>query len=83
MIYTDDGLVVLFYYQPIPKQIKAGGKTYFFDCQHGVSLAFVNENEVDALVNATGGCCGRKRKIISLANINQYEHWKNGKGGRN
>ena len=73
-----DGLVVLRYYQPIPKQIKVDTKYYVFDCQHGVSLAFVEEVDVPTLLAHLGGCCGGKRKDIALASEAAYTHWRTG-----
>lgn len=80
--YTPEGKVALFYYQPIPKMVKVGSKSVFFDCQHGISLAFVDDAEVIPLLSVTGGCCGNKRQIIYLATEVQYKHWRDGKGGR-
>lgn len=75
--------MALYYYQPIPKMVKVNGKSVYFDCQHGISLAFVDTSDVPALLSALGGCCGGKRQIIYLATEVQYRHWKDGRGGRN
>jgi hypothetical protein len=77
-----DSKVAIFYYQPIPKYVKVGTKEYVFDCQHGISLVFVTEEEVQPMLDAIGGCCGGKRKIMYLASPVQYSHWLDGKGGR-
>lgn len=34
--------------------------------QHGVSLLFVSEAEVQPLLDYLGGCCGGKRHVFSL-----------------
>ena len=81
-VKTPEGKVVRFYYQPIPKLIKAGNESVYFDCQYGVSLAFVDESLVQTLLGILGGCCGNKRQIIFLATETQYSHWKDGNGGR-
>ena len=77
-----DGKVVVRYAQPIPKPITVGGKFYLFSCEHGVSLAFVEETEVQPLLDFLGGCCGKRQKVISLASKAVYEHWLTGNGGR-
>ena len=41
-----DGKVALRYDQPIPKYVKVGTKEYIFNCQHGIALIFVPEEEV-------------------------------------
>lgn len=82
-VYTEDGKVVVRYEQPMPKAVQLNQDTMvFFDCQYGISLAFVNEDIVPQLLNAEGGCCGGKHKIISLASAVAYSHWKDGQGGR-
>lgn len=81
-VKNSDGLVALVYYQPIPKLVQFSGKSIYFDCKYKISMAFADEADVPTLLSAEGGCCGRKRKIIALANQAQYEHWLNGNGGR-
>jgi hypothetical protein len=81
--YYVDGKVALRYYQPIPKMIKVENENYFFDCQHGISMAFVEEKDVPKLLSFLGGCCGGKRLVISLASEAIYKHWLEGRGGRN
>jgi len=73
-----DEKVILRYFQPIPKLIKVGSKQYYFDCQHGVSLAFVDEKEAPILLEVLGGCCGGKKKVITLASEGIYKYWLSG-----
>lgn len=77
-----EGKVALRFFQPIPKYVQVGGKSYVFDVRNGISLIFVPEEEVPPLLGVLGGCCGQKRPIISLATEVQYSHWLNGQGGR-
>lgn len=82
-ITNPDGLVILFYYQPVPKLVRLSQeKSVYFDCRYGVSLAFVSREDADILVEQLGGCCGGKRRIIFPASQVQYDHWLHGKGGR-
>jgi methionine synthase I (cobalamin-dependent) len=62
--------------------VQIGDTQYYFDCQHGMSLAFVQEQHVQAALNFLGGCCGGKKKVLSLATETQYKHWLDGNGGR-
>lgn len=78
----ENGKVVLRYFQPIPKMVKINNTNVFFDAQHGISLAFVDEELVSPLLSFLGGCCGQKRQIIFLATLTQLQHWKDGNGGR-
>jgi hypothetical protein len=76
------GRVAVRYAQPIPKLIQIGSERYYFDCQYGVSLAFVDEADVPTLLNHKGGCCGGQKLVITLASPAVYSHWLDGKGGR-
>ena len=82
VIYTPGGLAILRYFQPTPKLVKVGNASVFFDCQYGISLAFVSEELVAPLLAVLGVCCGKKSQIIFLASETQYLHWQFGKGGR-
>ncbi len=82
MIKDTEGKVVLRYYQPVPKLVKVDSMDVYFDCQHGISLAFVDEAVVPRLLAYLGGCCGGKRQVIFEATDSQYNHWLDGNGGR-
>ncbi len=77
-----DGKIAMFYKTPMPKAISIGNKVFVFSCEHGVSLAFVDESEVQALLDYRGGCCGKNQPMVFLATPVVYSHWKDGKGGR-
>lgn len=81
-IYDPNGNVIVRYYQPMPKLVKIGNKSVSFDSQFGISLAFVDEEDVAPLLAYLGGCCGNKKQVIFLATEVQYEHYKTGNGGR-
>lgn len=81
-VYNSDKKVAMVYFQPIPKLVKVSGQAVYFDCQHGISMAFVDEELVSPLLSVLGGCCGNKRQIIFLASEVQYLHWQFGNGGR-
>lgn len=81
-VYNAEGKVIVRYEQPMPKAVKIGDKTIVFDCQYGVSLAFVDEEDVAPLLGYIGGCCGGGKHVITLASEVAYSHWKNGLGGR-
>lgn len=82
VIYNENGKAVLRYYQPTPKLVRVGGESVYFDAQHGISLAFVDENLVPQLLGYRGGCCGGQKQVIFAATQTQYQHWLDGNGGR-
>lgn len=80
-VYVEEKVAV-WYYQPMPKAIKLGDRVVVFDCQHAVSMAFVDEDLVAQLLAYKGGCCGKQRQVVFLATEVLLSHWKDGKGGR-
>lgn len=80
--YNSEGKVAIRYFQPTPKMVRIGAELIYFDCQHGISMAFVRENLVPQLIAFRGGCCGQKQQVMFEATEVQYSHWKDGKGGR-
>ena len=66
MIKDENGKVYVMYHQPIPKYIKVGEKEYIADVKHGVSMVLADEEDVPALLDAMGGCCGGRKKIFHL-----------------
>ena len=78
-IYNEEGKVALVYYQPIPRVVKYQDKVYSFDCQHGVSLGWVDKEDVDGLLTLKGGCCDRKRQMLFVASQPVYTHWLTGR----
>jgi len=77
-----DGKIAMFYKNPMPKAIGVGDKVHIFSCEHGVSLAFVDESEVQPLLDFRGGCCNKRQQVVFLATETLYQHWLHGKGGR-
>jgi len=78
MIKDENGKVYIRYYQPVPKYVIVAGKEYVCDVRHAVSMLLVNENEVPALLNHIGGCCGGQRKVFSLPNQETINVWCTG-----
>lgn len=60
--------VAMCYHEPIPKLIEnVNGHSYFFDCQWSVSLAWVEPEDVPALLAVRGGCCGGTKQLCHIA----------------
>jgi len=78
-VYNAIGLVAVQYYQPTPKLVSVARTQYYFDCQHGVAIAWVH---VPAMLSYVGGCCGGGRLVMSLASDAVVRHWQDGQGGR-
>jgi len=78
---TQDGKVAVAYYQTIPHAIKVNEYTYAFVVRANICMAWVSENDVDAVLRITKTCCGGHRKVVyRFANENDVRRWTNGGG---
>lgn len=79
----DENKEPIVYYQPVNKLITMGdGTQYFFSVQKDISLAYVEPEHVDNLLNKRGGCCGSNKKgIFRRATDQEIRIW-NGWAGR-
>ena len=69
------------YFQTIPHKIKAGGNIYVFAVAANICLCWINNCDVDKVLNMTKSCCGgRTNKVYRLANESDIRRWTN-KGG--
>lgn len=80
-IYSPDGKVAIRYKEPIPKYATVNGHEYVFSARFSVSLAWVDENDVPALLAAPPkrSCCGGGAgSMFSLANQASINCWTDG-----
>jgi hypothetical protein len=78
-VTNDAGQIAIRYYQTIPKVVTVNKHDYVFVSKHNVSLSWVAEDDVFALLNMTGGCCGNKTKgIFKLASLTNVNLWRTG-----
>ena len=77
MIANDSGDVALRYYQPAQILAKdtPTGRQYFFDVKAGVSMAWINPQDVANLLERKGGCCNSRRKLYDYANQAAVDLW--------
>lgn len=76
-IYNAAGKVAIRYKEPIPKYASVNGHEYVFDVRYSVALAWVDENDVAALLatppsrsECCGGGAGSKFFLANQASIN-------------
>ena len=69
--------VALVRYMPLEQTVQIGDKTYAFVNRGGVSLCYVDPEDVEAVLQVTKVCCGgRKRRIFQHANQAQIDFWE-------
>ena len=75
-----DTVTAIRYYQPIPEYVKdtPSGTEYVFAVRHGISLAWIKQEDVDNILDRTGGCCDKKTKVFSKAGPNIVRVWQEG-----
>lgn len=66
----------LVYYQPIQKLITVRDTQYVFVVKCNISLAYINPEHVDSILNIRGGCCGQsKRGVFRRATDQEIRLW--------
>lgn len=77
------GQVALRYYQPAPVRIQnlPGGREYIAEVKAAISIAWIEPDDVTAVLAKRGGCCNRKRQLFDYASPDAVHIWTNG-GGR-
>ena len=78
---NEKGEVALKYYQPQNKYVKVGGETrnyreYMFVVgRAGLSMAWVQPQDVPELMKIIGGCCGGGGPVFKYANAGDVRIW--------
>jgi hypothetical protein len=78
MITNETGQQGVVYFQPIPKLITVGKNSYYFNPQWAISWAWVNPEDVPALLALKGGCCGGHHPVCHLANQLEFNVYSTG-----
>lgn len=76
MQVTIDGQTALVYLRHNQKYVKTPQHEYVFVPQHGVSLAWIYNEDVDQILRIPGGCCGNTRPAFRLANPGDVALWE-------
>lgn len=61
-----------------PRHIVVGKNVYDFRVQHNVSLAWVEDQDVQAVLKIKGGCCNHQNSLFRLANERVVKVWTEG-----
>ena len=74
---NSEGFTACVYFMPIDKLIELGsGHAYFFKVDRNISLSWVKPEDLDAVLDVRGGCCGNKiAKIVRLASSSDLRLW--------
>jgi hypothetical protein len=84
-IYNEEGQVALRYMKQATALASCpgqGAKEYIFTTKANVSMAYIDEDDVECMLQVTAGCCGGKKKnVIFYADETHVRRWEAG-GGR-
>jgi len=81
-----NGMVAVQHYTTNGYATKVGERTYTWIPQHNVSLAWVDEKDVDKVLSIKNrACCGQQRARFFLASLINVNLWETGNrdGGTN
>lgn len=51
------------------------GRQYVFMPNHNISIAFVNPDDVQYVINKKVGCCGNQKYSFHVATPEEYNTW--------
>jgi hypothetical protein len=74
---NDKNQTALVYYQPINKLVTLpSGKQIFFKVDRNVSLSWVEQSDVEAVLGILGGCCGHSvNRVFRYASDSDVRLW--------
>jgi hypothetical protein len=75
------GKTALKYRMPVQKYIRVGDREYVFVPRANISLAWVEDQDVDFILRKKKSCCGGSKPIFFRANPSDIRRWTNN-GGR-
>ena len=58
------------------KYVHTKNNEYVFTPSNGISLAWIEEEDVNQILRIPGGCCGNHKPVFRLANDQQVSLWK-------
>ena len=80
MIVNEEGQVAIRRIPPRDQYVRLGNDhEYVFKVNHDISISWVNEEDVPAVLAITVGCCGgRKKNVFIYADDVHLNRWING-----
>ena len=77
-VVNDFGKVAVKYFQPLNNDLKVNGKTYSFKVKKSISIAWIEPEDVDAVLNVVKECCGGNRmRVYKLEHETHVRRWLN------
>ena len=74
-----DGLVAIRHYNSNPSSVSINGNSYTFIPKFGISLAWVNPNDVSQILSIkVSSCCGKEQLRFAYASGNAVKVWETG-----
>jgi hypothetical protein len=77
-VVNDSGQVAVKYFQPIPQTLKIRDRTYIFQVKKSLSIAWIEPEDVQAVLDVVKECCGGNRqKVYRLEHETHVKRWLN------
>ena len=61
-----------------PRNITVNGNAYSFIVKHGISLAWVDDKDLQAILKLKGGCCNHQNNLFGMASEMAVKVWNEG-----
>lgn len=77
-VVNDTGQVAVKYFQPMSQTLKMRGKTYVFQVKRNLSIAWIDAEDVEEVLNVMKVCCGgNRRPVFRLEHELHVKRWLN------
>jgi len=77
-VVNDAGQVAVKYFQPLDQDLRIRNKTYSFRVKKSISLAWIDAEDVDDVLNVVKECCGGNRmRVYKLEHETHVKRWLN------
>jgi len=77
-VVNDAGQVAVKYFQPLDQELRIGSKAYYFRVKKSISIAWIDAEDVEKVLNTVKECCGGNRmRVYKLEHETHVKRWLN------
>lgn len=63
-VINENGEIAVAYYQTIPHVLEVHKKEYAFVVKRNICMAWINPEDIDAVLGVVKTCCGNQRRTV-------------------
>lgn len=75
-VVNESGQVAVSYFQPITQRLRVGTREYSFIVHFNISMAWIEPEDVEAVLSVVKECCGGNRsRVYRLEHETHVKRW--------